>query len=164
MDLSILQLIVTVISIIFVNVNCEFISIRLFVKSQNTTVDGMGLYSLHEGEGYNFFFLGEEEEAQQLIYDTRMYQIYFYYNYFVKYKFTICNYCLQLSYVHYPFKVKIKKNGDLKFTGSKKLYAAKNVKDPHSYSNQNYALYYCKDKKLIPPGAIEVTVTTRKTT
>lgn len=126
------------------------------------TVDGMGLYSLHEGEGYNFFFLVKAEEAQELIYDTRMYQIYFYYNYFVKYKLTICNYFLQLSYVHYPFKVKIKENGDLKFTGSKKLYAVKNVKDPHSYTNQNYALYYYKDKLLIPPGAIEVMVTTRE--
>lgn len=138
---------------------CELVSLRLFVKSNNATLDGMGLYSLHEGEGYNFFFLGQPHEAQELIYDTKMYHIYFYYQYFVKYKFTICYNFLQLSYVHYPFKVKIKKNGELRFTGYKNLYAVKNVNDPHSYSIQKYAIYYYKNKKLVPPDAIEIKIT-----
>ncbi|KAK6867628.1 Cell wall protein RHD3 [Candida tropicalis] len=138
---------------------CKLIPLRLFIESNNGTLDGMGLYSLHEGEGYNFFFLGQPQEAQEFAYDTRMYHIYFYYQYFVKYKLTICNSFLQLSYVHYPFKVKIKKNGELQFTGYKNLYAVKNVNDPHSYSTQKYAVYYYKNKKLVPPDAIEVKIT-----
>ncbi|RCK56279.1 Cell wall protein RHD3 [Candida viswanathii] len=152
----------TLMAIAVATIYSELIPIRLFVKSKNETLNGMGLYSLHEGEGYNFFFLGQPQEAQDLVYDTRMFHIYFYYHYFVKYKFTVCINFLQLSYVHYPFKVKIKKNGDLTFTGYKKMYAVQNVDDPHSFSSLRYALYNYKDKTSVPPAAVEVSLVARR--
>ena len=138
----------------------ELISINLYSKSENSSVNGLGLFSLHEGEGYNYLFLGNPKTAQKLIYDTQMYQVFFYYVYLFPYYLTLVNNFLQLSSVHYPFKIKIKKNGDLKFTYSNRLYAMKNVDDPHNYSNEYYAIYYYPKSSIVPSQAMKVTITT----
>lgn len=146
--------------IIISHCSCELISISLYAKSDNSSINGLGLFSLHEGEGYNYLFLGDPKNAQKLVYDTKMYHVFFYYVYLFPYYLTLVNNFLQLSSVHYPFKIKIKKNGDLTFTYSDRLYAMKNVDDPHNYSNEYYAIYYYPKSSIVPSQAMKVTITT----
>ncbi|KAL6450299.1 hypothetical protein SBY92_002233 [Candida maltosa Xu316] len=69
------------------------INILLYAESKNQSINGMEVFSLDEGNFYNFFFLGQSNQSQQLVYDTEMYHVYSYYMNSFKYYFTdFCNY------------------------------------------------------------------------
>lgn len=57
-----------------------------------------------------------------------------------------------------PYKVKIKKNGELDFNGDDNLWAVKNIKDSVNHSKKNYAIVYYKNKNDVPKGSKKVKV------
>ncbi|KGU29192.1 hypothetical protein MGS_03910 [Candida albicans P78042] len=136
-------------------------NVYLYVRSQNQTVNGNGLYSVKERPGINYFFLGPPNRAQKLIYDDQNYYIYQRVDPHTRYYFGIQRNILQLSKGN-PQRVVMRRNGELNFRGDDKLYAVKNIGDPINYSKDHYAVKYYANKNNVPKHAPKVTVYAKK--
>lgn len=136
---------------------CCLQNVYLYVKSNDKDVNGDWLYSVKEDKGINYFFLGSQKKAKKLIYDDENKYIYEQVDSHTKWYYLIDKNILQLSKGE-PYKVKIKKNGELDFNGDDNLWAVKNIKDPANHSKKNYAIVYYKNKNDVPKGAKKVKV------
>ncbi|KAK9311774.1 hypothetical protein V1524DRAFT_411391 [Lipomyces starkeyi] len=106
--------------------------IYLEVKSENSTIDGMGITSIREGDALNYVFLAAV--SQLLV-------------------------ALVISIGENPARFRINPNGYLTYNGSVSVfYAAKNTSDPYYYSLYSYQALYFTDSKLAPIGSIPFTV------
>lgn len=116
-------------------------SIQLFAKSSDSKVDGLGLYSKHEGAAIDYLFLSKN--GADLKYDDEKKQIYQELktaSLTVRQLFTLGGDVYELGATDNFIPVTINKDGTLSFTGDDKVFASKNVNDPYSYSNSEYAV------------------------
>ncbi|RCK56282.1 Cell wall protein PGA30 [Candida viswanathii] len=144
----------------FTPVFCCLNDIYLYVKSNDKRINGWGLYYVKEDDGVNYFFLGSNR-AKKLIYDDKNKYIYNQPNARTKWYYLINKNFLQISNGK-PYKVNIKKDGELDFSGDDNLWAVKEVKDPVNYSKNHYAIVYYKNRKDVPKDAIKVKVYSKK--
>ncbi|KAK6892163.1 Cell wall protein RHD3 [Candida tropicalis] len=113
-------------------------NITLYVKSDNTEVNNLGVSSIHEGAAINYLFLGTN--GQELQYDSDAKNIYLMLqtaSMDVPINFTVSGGIYQLS-PGGSTPVEISDDGELKFDGD--VYAAKNINDPYSYSERSFFL------------------------
>ena len=116
-------------------------SIQLFAKSDDSKVDGLGLYSKHEGAAIDYLFLGKngadlkyDDEKKQIFQELKTSSI------TVRQLFTLGGDVYEVGATDNFIPVTINKDGTLSFTGDDKVYASKNVNDPYRYSESEYAV------------------------
>lgn len=99
--------------------------------STNDSLNGMGLSSIHEGAGINYFLLGTNAEDLEYV-DGKLQAQLGNFPYF----FNADQNIVQLSVVASP-TVKIT---DGKIDLGSQVYACKNINDPYNYSKSSYAV------------------------
>ncbi|KAK9235020.1 hypothetical protein V1525DRAFT_411264, partial [Lipomyces kononenkoae] len=131
-------------------------SVYLKVKSNDSTIDGQGLSSIHEGAAINYVFLGGASEllayesSNNTIYDPYIYPPYPFYLQLLD---SVVIVAVGLSDNVEQFRVD--SNNYLTVNGSENVfYAAKNTSDPYDYSAYSYQALYFADKSAAPEGAI----------
>ncbi|KAK9364544.1 hypothetical protein V1509DRAFT_636036 [Lipomyces kononenkoae] len=131
-------------------------SIYLKVKSDNSTIDGQGLSSIHEGAAINYVFLGGASEL--LAYESTNNTIYDPYI-FPPYPFYLQLWgsilIIGVGVVDDVEQFRIDSNNYLTVNGSENVfYATMNTNDPYNYSAYSYQALYFADKSEAPEGAI----------
>jgi hypothetical protein len=111
--------------------------IELVADSSETSVNGLGLSSIHEGAGINYFLLGSGSET--LKFDEETGTVY------ANLTDTITQYVsinsaniLQLS-VLAPQKVTVA-DGVVSVDGNESFFACKNINDPYRYTEKSFAI------------------------
>lgn len=99
--------------------------------STNESLNGLGLSSIHEGAGINYFLLGSGAEDLEYV-DGKLQAQVGNYPYFFNYDSNI----VQLSVVDSP-TVTIT---DGKLDLGQQVYACKNINDPYNYSQRSFAV------------------------
>ncbi|KAK9360711.1 hypothetical protein V1504DRAFT_372029, partial [Lipomyces starkeyi] len=134
--------------------------IYLKVKSENSTIDGMGLTSIREGDALNYVFLAAG--SQLLVYESTNSTIYdptFYTMGPYPFYLELFGSALVISIGENPARFRIDSNGYLTYNGSVSVfYAAKNTSDPYYYSLHSYQALYFTDSKYAPIGSIPFTI------
>lgn len=111
--------------------------IQLITDSSESSVNGLGLSSKHEGAGINYFFLGSGSET--LEFDEATGQVSIDIGNSVKQSISVdAGNFLQLSVTEFQ-KVTVA-DGVVSVDGNDKFYACKNVSDPYRYSADSYAV------------------------
>ncbi|KAK9234648.1 hypothetical protein V1525DRAFT_412424 [Lipomyces kononenkoae] len=136
--------------------------VYLRVKSENATINGMGLASIQENDGVNYVFLeaGPQllvyESDNSTIYDPTIYQI-LPNPYYLQFSGSLVMISIASNN---PTRFRIDANSYLTYNGSQVVfYATKNTDDPNNYSLYAYqALYYGTDGKFAPNGSISFKV------
>lgn len=114
-------------------------SIQLFAESDDKSVNGLGLSSIHEGAAINYFFLSSGG-AETLQYDEKNGEVYSTTSDSVKQSVSIdAGNFLQLSAADFQ-KVDFSDDDTVSVNGNDEFFAAKNVKDPYNYSKDSYAI------------------------
>ncbi|KAK9427356.1 hypothetical protein V1505DRAFT_380437 [Lipomyces doorenjongii] len=134
--------------------------VYLKVKSQNSTIDGMGLISMREGDALNYVFLAAG--SQLLVYESANSTIYdpmFYPTGPYPFYLELFGSNLVVSIGENPTRFRINSNGYLTYNGSVTVfYAAKNTSDPYDYSLHAYQALYSTESRYVPIGSIPFTV------
>ena len=107
----------------------------MVADSPETSVNGLGLSSLHEGAGINYFFLGSG--SQTLMWDDESGAVSVKLGEITQ-SISISNTILQLS-VFEPSRVTVA-DGVVSVDGNDSFYACKNISDPYNYSEKSYAV------------------------
>lgn len=116
-------------------------SVKLFVESDNTEINGNGLSGRHEGAGISVVFLGGSgSDSDKLTYDSEEESLYFTVNDNIRYSFSIYENAA-IEGVLPAYKVSFDEDY-LKVNGTADgFFACKNIAfDPYSYSKSSYAL------------------------
>lgn len=114
-------------------------NITVYVKSDNSEVNNLGVSSIHEGAAINYLLLGSS--GQELLYNSdekTIYQNLQTTTIEVPLNFTVSGGIYQVSVAGSPISVEIADDGKLEFDGE--VYAAKNISDPYNYSERSYFL------------------------
>ncbi|KAK9357729.1 hypothetical protein V1504DRAFT_463507 [Lipomyces starkeyi] len=130
-------------------------SVYLTVKSDNPTIDGQGLSSIHEGAAINYVFLGSGG-SEELVYESSNSTIYNPYI-FPGYPFylQIWGNILVVGVGETITQFKIDSSNYLTVNGSESgFYAVMNTNDPYNYSAYAYEALYYADGQDVPTGAI----------
>ncbi|CAK7901625.1 cell wall protein Rhd3p [[Candida] anglica] len=128
-------------------------NIELFASAAGTPADGLGLSSIHEGAGINYFLLGEG--AEELSYDDETKVVSAQLGTLTASLNTLGDF-LAIS-VTAPQEVTF--DGDkLVVNGTSTFYAAKNVNDPYNYSKSSYAVIVAEEGSA-PADAIKIEIT-----
>ncbi|KAK6453768.1 uncharacterized protein RJT20DRAFT_131193 [Scheffersomyces xylosifermentans] len=129
-------------------------NVTLWVESDNSTINGNGLSSLHEGAGINYVFLGQN--AQTLIHDDVNNWLYFIPVEPLRQYFAVENNIAQVT-VAFTDNTVTFENGYLSYGGSTEgFYALLNINDPYNYSKTQKALVHYPDGA--PEGAIPLKI------
>ncbi|ODV96555.1 hypothetical protein PACTADRAFT_1144 [Pachysolen tannophilus NRRL Y-2460] len=136
MKFTLLTALLSLASIVSYGVEGATSTIELKAVSNNSAVNGLGLSSVHEGAGINYFFLGQGSE--KLTYDGVST---IYVEDSLHQTFQVDSSILELSvtttYNHWTFD----NNNYLALNGSTDgFYACKNFNDPYSYSSNEYGV------------------------
>ncbi|KAK9320529.1 hypothetical protein V1517DRAFT_329092 [Lipomyces orientalis] len=135
-------------------------NVTLKVKSDDATIDGMGLSSIHEGAAINYVFLGIGSE--DLVYETTNSTIYDpaiipQFPFYLQIWGNVIAVAVGLTDDVSQFRVD--SNSYLTVNGSENVfYAAKNTNDPYNYSSAQYQAVYYADKSDAPEGSIPFTI------
>ncbi|KAK9482511.1 hypothetical protein V1527DRAFT_392339, partial [Lipomyces starkeyi] len=130
-------------------------SVYLTVKSDNPTIDGQGLSSIHEGAAINYVFLGSGG-SEELVYESSNSTIYDPYI-FPGYPFylQIWGNIVIIGVGETVTQFKIDSSNYLTVNGSESgFYAVMNTNDPYNYSAYSYEALYYADGQDVPTGAI----------
>ncbi|KAK9342431.1 hypothetical protein V1522DRAFT_327800, partial [Lipomyces starkeyi] len=130
-------------------------SVYLTVKSDNPTIDGQGLSSIHEGAAINYVFLGSGG-SEELVYESSNSTIYNPYI-FPGYPFylQIWGNIVVVAVGETITQFKIDSSNYLTVNGSESgFYAVMNTNDPYNYSAYEYEALYYADGQDVPTGAI----------
>ncbi|KAK9384643.1 hypothetical protein V1515DRAFT_526586, partial [Lipomyces mesembrius] len=130
-------------------------SVYLKVKSDNATIDGQGLSSIHEGAAINYVFLGSGG-SEELVYESSNNTIYDPYI-FPGYPFylQIWGNIVVIAVGETVTQFKIDSSNYLTVNGSESgFYAVMNTNDPYNYSAYAYEALYFADGQDVPKGAI----------
>ena len=114
--------------------------VRLYATSEDISFNGRGLYSIHEGAGINYLFLGA---PQLLQYNNESRVLYLELSTppsNAKQYLAFQSEFLALTVAQEPLPVDIASDGTVTFPRSEPLYAAKNVSDPYRHSEKVYAV------------------------
>ncbi|KAK9374912.1 uncharacterized protein V1513DRAFT_444029 [Lipomyces chichibuensis] len=128
--------------------------VYLKVKSDNPTIDGQGLSSIHEGAAINYVFLGSGSE--ELVYESSNSTIYDPYI-LPGYPFylQIWGNIVIIGVGETVNQFEIDSSNYLTVNGSESgFYAAMNTNDPYNYSAFAYEAVYYPEAKDAPKGAI----------
>lgn len=110
--------------------------IELVADSSETSVNGLGLSSIHEGAGINYFLLGSDSET--LKFDEETGTVYANLTDTITQFVSISNNILQLS-VFTPQKVTVA-DGVVSVDGNDAFFACKNINDPYRYTEKSFAV------------------------
>ncbi|KAK9350100.1 hypothetical protein V1505DRAFT_378047 [Lipomyces doorenjongii] len=133
-------------------------SVYLKVKSDNPTIDGQGLSSIHEGAAINYVFLGSGSE--ELVYDSSNSTIYDPYI-FPGYPFylQIWGNIVIIGVGETITEFEIDSSNYLTVNGSESgFYAVMDTNDPYNYSAYAYEALYYPDGQDVPEGAIPFSI------
>ena len=126
--------------------------VRLYATSEDISFNGRGLYSIHEGAGINYLFLGA---PQLLQYNNESRVLYLELSTppsNAKQYLAFQSEFLALTVAQEPLPVDIANDGTVTFPRSEPLYAAKNVSDPYRHSEEVYAVVNSIHDGAIPIG------------
>lgn len=110
--------------------------IELVADSSETSVNGLGLSSIHEGAGINYFLLGSGSET--LKFDEETGTVYANLTDTITQFVSISDNILQLS-VFSPQKVTVA-DGVVSVDGNDAFFACKNINDPYRYTEKSFAV------------------------
>lgn len=134
-------------------------NVTLWAQSDDQSINGNGLSSIHEGAAINYFFLGSA--AQTLVYDDENNWIYFQPIPDLKQYFSVYQTIVQMTVAtEAGTTVTIDDAGVLSFEGSSDFYAQKNINDPYSYSKTSFAVLQFND--TAPADAIPFKIILKK--
>ncbi|EMG48327.1 RHD3 Cell wall protein RHD3 [Candida maltosa Xu316] len=127
-------------------------NVQLFASSDDSTIDGQGLTSTHEGAGINYLFLGPN--AQTLQYDSDDQTIFtdlqIAGGQTARQSFVVEGGIFQLSVSGTPLTVQIQPDGTVSFPGSDSVFASKNINDPNNFSATQFAVIDHATNETIP--------------
>ena len=109
--------------------------VEFVADSSETSVNGLGLSSIHEGAGINYFLLGSG--SQTLMWDDATGAASAKFGEITQ-NVCISNSIVQLS-VFEPSKVTVA-DGVVSIDGNDSFFACKNINDPYNYSEKSYAV------------------------
>ncbi|VEU24281.1 DEKNAAC105653 [Brettanomyces naardenensis] len=131
--------------------------VNLWVKSDNSEVNGKGLSSLHEGAGINYFFLGDGTIS--MTYDATTGLVSESIGSGIVTSFGAVGDHFAASSVTTPyFDVTFEDDGTLQANGSSDVfYACQNTGDPYQYSTSQWEVMYYPAKDA-PEGCLPITL------
>ncbi|GME71117.1 unnamed protein product [Ambrosiozyma monospora] len=139
-------------------------NISLYVDSDNTEINGNGLYTKHSGAGTDFFYLGTG--ADSLVFDSETKHVYRAYGPQYEQYFAADNSGFVLMTVDDAIDVHFTQiNGGKQYMSlgnstqdQGTFYACKNVNDPGHYSTSSYELMYYTGENVENDSCVSIKV------